>query len=1330
MANIQYEPDSFTITDIVETHEKEFDEAIYSKIKGKSILALIDPAYVSNFLIDHYASFSLDSVATKPYRLFIDNRYLSCGIQFFNKSGDINHEGLKHHSAALSNFYLSLQRTQSKEIIEGSRLVFLMDTAGTVIECPVSTGLFIGFIKPELIKGKNLLDELCLLDLFSGLPVTLSSLQAKLKNTLCVLMRQSEGSDLALHLTISPIQYDRVVFYYLEFEVLSKSEQSFHKDFVFELFDTKIQQSVIVTDMGGEIQFWNQHATSLYGWQKKEVIGKNIMEVVPVEQSMQEAEEIMDSLRVGLSWSGVFLAKNKEGEYIQVQVHDSPIIDEVGNLIGIIGVSWDIAEHKNDRAALLLQQFFLNYPKEGFVAVDDKGYVFYINAYLKSKFPELTKLLLPIDINHLMHLLCKNQELSEFINSLLNTEVISLVAEFTYNSDTELTYRIKGKQVYGDKNDLAGALLFIEEIPETAQQTESLEKTALSGEALMNHIDDWIWSIDQNYCLVTANQSLLQNLQLVFGEKLQKGAFLLDERAYSKEYLAYWKDLYDKAFSGQTILEEISWPNLAGEFGQNYAVIVIKPVFNQNNEVIGCACYGRDTTKERKVTDQLKFSEHRFSTIFSAAPMGIAIIDSVTGKIDELNERFAEIAGRTIAELKQLDWMQITHPDDIEEAQQNIRLLTERVVSDCSMEKRYVRLDRTVVWVSMVIRSIHFEHYANPHHLCMIEDITTKKKAEERVRISNERYELAVLATNDMIWDWDIANDIVYRNSDHFVALTGLPVKFKDCAGEFWLGRVHEDDKHVITDVINRLRADINVHQFEVIYRFMISDGTYAFFNDRGYVIKDEHGIPVRLVGAVSDITEKIQRQEMLEKLSLIATKTNNAVIITDINGKTIWVNEAFIRNTGYQLEEVIGKMPGSILQGPDTDPDTKFFMSHRIRQKKAFECEVLNYHKNGTPYWIYLQVQPVFDEKNRVKYFFAIQSDITQSKKAQDELRKSEQKYRQLFDSSPVNIVIWDPITLLVEEVNAKAIDVYGIERDAFISSSYLLLHDESTKESIISLADQASTEETFYHYAVYTCRDKHGSSLFMQLSFHRIDYGGRMSVMAIGNNITEQVLLESALTDERRRKQDELTMAVLSAQDRERTNLGQELHDNVNQLLSVAKMYLSLSRKQDSQFGDHIQMVDNAITEAIADIRNISHELILPRFTEGDFGGFLDDLFKRFSSASKIPVELQFQDSTIQGVSESQLLAIYRILQEQLNNVIKYAKANTVFVDFKRRGQDLYIELKDDGVGFNMNSNRKSGVGFANMRTRASMNSGTINVDAAEGKGCTLQLHFVIKA
>ena len=147
------------------------------------------------------------------------------------------------------------------------------------------------------------------------------------------------------------------------------------------------------------------------------------------------------------------------------------------------------------------------------------------------------------------------------------------------------------------------------------------------------------------------------------------------------------------------------------------------------------------------------------------------------------------------------------------------------------------------------------------------------------------------------------------------------------------------------------------------------------------------------IVGTMHDVTTQRRNQQELEKLSLVASFTDNLVVITDASGCFEWVNDAFVKRTGYTLKEVVGLKPGKVLQGPGTDPHMVEKIGQKLRRGESFKAQLLNYTKAGVPYWVEFQVTPIKNKHGTVERFIAVQSDITELKRTQSELKVAKEK-------------------------------------------------------------------------------------------------------------------------------------------------------------------------------------------------------------------------------------------------------------------------------------------------------------------------------------------------
>ena len=187
---------------------------------------------------------------------------------------------------------------------------------------------------------------------------------------------------------------------------------------------------------------------------------------------------------------------------------------------------------------------------------------------------------------------------------------------------------------------------------------------------------------------------------------------------------------------------------------------------------------GLDITERRKAEKALRKSEELFKIMFEQAPLGIAMIDSLTGQFAQVNPRYAEIAGRSIEEMAALDWMQITHPDDLQADLDNMALLNAGKLDGFWMEKRYLHPDGKAVWVNMTVAALTVQGKVHPRHLCMIEDITERKRvAEEQARLDQALQEAKVelgVAKKASLAKSDFLSSMSHELRTPLIGVTGM----------------------------------------------------------------------------------------------------------------------------------------------------------------------------------------------------------------------------------------------------------------------------------------------------------------------------------------------------------------------------------------------------------------------------------------------------------------------------------------------------------------------------------------------------------------------------
>jgi signal transduction histidine kinase len=209
----------------------------------------------------------------------------------------------------------------------------------------------------------------------------------------------------------------------------------------------------------------------------------------------------------------------------------------------------------------------------------------------------------------------------------------------------------------------------------------------------------------------------------------------------------------------------------------------------------------------------------------------------------------------------------------------------------------------------------------------------------------------------------------------------------------------------------------------------------------------------------------------------------------------------------------------------------------------------------------------------------------------------------------------------------------------------------------------------------------------------------------------------LSEQLKKEEEKYQRLLTEQMIAVQEREREWIGRELHDNVNQVLTTVKLYLEMASKEDRSplIPRSMQLINSTIIE----IRNLSHQLSAPTLGTRSLVDSINALIETLAFSTKL--EFEFNHEGYASVIMSQKLAIYRILQEQLNNIVKHADATKVWIRLVTKDDNLILTVRDNGKGFNETA-KSNGMGINNMVSRAKVFEGSVNIKTVDKRGCLL--------
>lgn len=635
-----------------------------------------------------------------------------------------------------------------------------------------------------------------------------------------------------------------------------------------------------------------------------------------------------------------------------------------------------------------------------------------------------------------------------------------------------------------------------------------------------------------------------------------------------------------------------------------------------------CA-YVRDISKRKEVEEAAFRSLSLLQSVLHATPIRVFWKDRQSRFLG-CNQNFAidagcanaeEIVGKTDAELAWRSQAALYQVDD--------RQVMESGRAKLDFEEPGTARDGKLVWLRTSKVPLRDEQGSVIGVLGVYEDITERKRVDEALRASQERFELAVRASNDGIWDWNILTGEQYWSNRH-LELFGIEPGAFTPTYDSWISLVHPDDAAWVHQATSRHLTTREPYDIEM--RVRMKDGCYRWFRDRGQAVWDPSGHPVRMVGSISDVTERrkaeealwkahaeleqrvhertrelamanrslqqeiVERKKVEDRLQRTQYAVDHAVdqiFLIDSSGYFVDVNESACRRLGYTKEELLTM---SIM---DIDPDYSQEAYARcwatVKQTGQLHVETRNRSKSGEIYPVEVVANYLCHNGQELDCVFV--RDISERKQAEEIIRESELRYKLLTDATFDGVALHDEGVLL--EVNLGLEQMFGYGPSELIGRSILeLVADESRDLVVANMRDGVSGP-----YEVIG-RRKDGSTFPGEVVVRPHVYRGRKVRLVAGRDITARKQLEV----ERSRHMEELERQVA-----ERTAEIARLESQKVQAEKLAAM------------GRLAAGVAHEINNPLAGIKNafaLVKQLVNPAHPHAEFADMIDREIARVTS------------------------------------------------------------------------------------------------------------------
>lgn len=443
---------------------------------------------------------------------------------------------------------------------------------------------------------------------------------------------------------------------------------------------------------------------------------------------------------------------------------------------------------------------------------------------------------------------------------------------------------------------------------------------------------------------------------------------------------------------------------------------------------------------------------------------------------------------------------------------------------------------------------------------------------------------------------------------------------------------------------------------------------------------------------------------------------SQDGIYFSSVDGSILAVNQAFLEITGYSYEEVRSL---NSLQLYANEKDRELFQEEILKKETVRDFQVSLVKKDNTQITCLLTSSVFRDENDAIVGFKGLVKDISQITAATSAFKTSEKRFRVLFHGSPDPILVED-LEGNILDANPAACDLLEVLYTELVGSSiFSHIHKEKRSNSIIEFGKVAQGKSKTYQTIV--CTGQTNKNIPVEISGNRIKFIDQSAILFHIRDVSKRIEAEEELAEERRKRLYEIT----DVQEREKKRIARELHDGIGQMLFGTKIHLeSLKRKVKGQdaISEMVGDIEMELSNIIEEVRSLSRRL-RPSILD-DFGlvPALEQLFTQFQKSTSVTINVKIakKSDRLEGRYET---AIYRIIQEAMNNAVRHGQAKQIWVNLEEKKSENVLIVRDDGDGFKMDE-VEFGHGTTNMKERAETIGGIFEMSSVLNRGTVIKV------